>query len=356
MKEFDVWKLITKTLAAKKSLAICLSAGFIVGVVVALNTPKDYTSEVLLAPEMSSGGLGLNESLTDMASSFGINLDGGGKTMDALYPEIYPEILSSDDFAATLFAIPVRLKDDDSTRTYFDHLAKDTKVPFWDYPKIWLIEKLAPKEPATSPNSSKVDPFRMSKVNTDMCKAIEGNISCLVDKKTSVILISVTDQDPMVAAIVADTVQNRLQSYITTYRTKKARNDFNYYKKLYLDAKQEYLKTQHTYATYCDANQDVLLEAYKAKRDELENNMQLAFNLMSQMSAQMQTAKAKIQEHTPAYTMIKSPKMTYKASSMSRAMIVFIFLLFACAVHILWVIVIKENTGKRTEKQNTGSN
>lgn len=40
-------------------------------------------------------------------------------------------------------------------------------------------------------------------------------------QKTSVISISVMDQDPMVAAILADTLQSRLQQYITEYRTKK---------------------------------------------------------------------------------------------------------------------------------------
>lgn len=88
------------------------------------------------------------------------------------------------------------------------------------------------------------DPFRASKIDIDVSKMIAENISCLVDKKTSVILISVTDQDPMVAAIIADTIQSRLQYYITDYRTKKARNDMKYYTKLYNEARSAYLKAQ----------------------------------------------------------------------------------------------------------------
>ena len=196
------------------------------------------------------------------------------------------------------------------------------------------------------------DPFRSSKIDMDISNAISGNISCLIDKKTSVILISVTDQDPMVAAIVADTIQSRLQNYITDYRTKKAKNDVLYYSRLYQEAKAKYLKAQSVYASYCDANQDVVLESFQAKRDELENDMQMAFNLMSQMQTQLQSAKAKVQERTPAYTMIKSPKMEYKASSMSRSMIVLITMFLTFILYSVWILLIKSNKIKEEGNRN----
>lgn len=341
MKEIDVIGLVRKVIRQRRSLTVSIVGGAVLGVIIALSTPKTYTAEVLLAPELSSGGLGLSENLADMASSFGINLNSSGKAMDALYPEIYPEILSSDDFIYGLFNISVRLKNDDKPRTYIEHLRKDTKFPFWNYPHIW-IAKLFEEKNNEKDTKNHNDPFKISKVDADYCHSIEKNITCLVDNKTSVIAISVMDQDPLVAAIVVDTLQKRLQEYITSYRTKKARNDFQYYSKLYTDAKIKYIKAQSAYATFSDTNQEVVLERIVAKRDELENEMQLAFNLMNQMSTQMQTAKAKIQERTPAYTMIKSAKMPYKASGMSRAMIVFITIFLAVVLDSFWVVFLKE--------------
>lgn len=340
-KEIDVIGLIKKVFSEKKLLTISIIAGAIVGVIIALSTPKTYTSEVLLAPEIASGGLGLSSNLADMASSFGIDLSSSGKTMDAIYPEIYPEVLSSKDFVYSLFNIPVRLKDDDNTRTYLTHITKELKFPFWDYPKMWIAKLLKP-DPDKGKGGGGKDPFKLSKVEDDICRAISSNIECLVDNKTSVILISVTDQDPLVAAIVADTVQNRLQNYITSYRTKKARTDYQYYSDLYDEAKKEYEKAQSKYAGFSDANQDVVLESYAAKRDELENEMQLAFNLMNQMSTQMQTAKAKIQERTPAYTIIETPKMPYKASSTPRFIIVLVTMLFFAAMASFWILFLRD--------------
>ena len=232
----------------------------------------------------------------------------------------------------------------------------DTKFPFWEYPKIWITNKMMSQtEKKDLKGTGVADPFRASKIDIDVSKMIAENISCLVDKKTSVILISVTDQDPMVAAIIADTIQSRLQYYITDYRTKKARNDMKYYTKLYNEARSAYLKAQKKYASFCDSNQDVVLESFQAKRDELENDMQSAFTLMSQMSTQVQAAKAKVQERTPAYTMIQSPKMSYKASSMSRAAIVLITVFVAIMINAFWVlflrdIVCKKKAGAKSER------
>lgn len=347
MKEIDLLSMVGKVFSNKKSLIISLVSGAVAGVVIALSVPKQFTSSVVLAPEMSSGGLGLSDNLADMASSFGIDISSAGKNMDALYPEIYPEILSSYDFISTLFPIEVRLKNDPTLRTYYDHLLKDTKFPFWDYPKLWLEKLKSKQDIADMKKPAKPDPFRASKIELDVCSVVGENVSCLIDKKTSVILISVTDQDPMVAAIVADTIQSRLQYYITEYRTKKAKNDLKYYTKLYRDAKGEYLKAQKKYASFCDANQDVILESFQAKRDELENDMQTAFTLMTQMSTQVQNARAKIQERTPAYTMIQSPKMAYKPSSMPRLMIVIITVFIAIMINALWVLFLKDVLSKK---------
>lgn len=347
MKEVDIIGLIRKVFRQRKSLTISIICGAVLGVIIALSIPKTYTAEVLLAPELSSGGLGLSESLADMASTFGIDMGSSGKGMDAIYPEIYPEVLSSFDFIRTLFDVPVRLKDNDETRTYFQHITKDSKMPFWDYPKVWITEMMKKDDEGRKQGKNAQDPFKVSRVEEEVGKAIATSIGCLVDGKTSVILISVTDQDPLVSAIIADTLQQRLQNYITEYRTKKARIDYVYYKKLYQESKVKYDKARNAYAVFSDANQDMVLTQYVVKRDELENEMQMAFNLMNQMSTQMQTAQAKIQERTPAYTMITSAKMPHKASSMPRAMIVLLTIFLAVIADAFWVLFLKDIIRKK---------
>lgn len=334
--EIDVIALAKKIFSKPKVLALYVVVSAAIGVVVAINSPKQYTASVILAPEMSGGGLGLSSGLADMASNFGIDLNSGAKGLDAIYPEIYPEVFASTDFVHALFPVKVRTAKGNVEKSYYDHLAHDTKIPFWKYPQMWLAAKMKDKGDGNA-KGGKADPMKMSRDDSEMCDGIAKSINCQVDKKTSVITITVADQDPLVAAIMADTLQRRLQSYITEYRTKKARTDYNYYKKLYREAETKYQKAQKVYASYCDANQDVVLESFQAKRDELENNMQTAFNNMSQLNTQVQAANAKIQERTPAFTILSEAKMPYKATSTPRSVVVFMFVFLGFFVRVIQV-------------------
>ena len=346
-KEIDVVALAIKVLKEWRTLLVFMFVSGILGVIIALSTPREYTSEVVLAPELSSGGIGMTDNIADLASSFGVDL-GKRSSMDAIYPELYPDVFSSTDFVLNLFNVPVRLKDDSKTRTYLDHILKDTSIPFWQYPKAWLADLFKEPEIPGKGKSAK-DPYRLSKIDSEICKGIAHSMNCLIDKKTSEISISFTDQDPMVAAIMADTLQQRLQDYISEYRTKKARVDYEYYKKMVADSKVQYEKAQRAYASFADANTDLLLQSYRAKTDQLENEMQLQYNVYNQMSAQMKAAEAKIQERTPAFTVIQNAYMPVKPSN-RRSMKAFIFLFLGILADVAWVLVLKDLVNSRKKK------
>ena len=345
-KEIDVVALAIKVLKEWKTLLKFVVVSAIIGVIIALNTPREYTSEVVLAPELSSGGIGMAGNLADLASSFGVEL-GKKSSMDAIYPELYPDIFASTDFVLNLFDVPVRLKDDSKTRTYLEHILKDTKAPFWEYPKVWLIN-LFEKPEVPGKGKSEKDPYRLSQIDSDICKEISSSMNCLIDKKTSEITISFKDQDPMVAAIMVDTLQHRLQNYITEYRTKKARVDYEYYKKMAAESKKQYEKAQRNYASFTDSNTDLLLQSYKAKEEQLENEMQLQYNVYNQMSVQMKSAQAKIQERTPAFTVIQNAYMPVKPSN-HRSRKLFIFMFLGGLADVIWVLYLR-NTIKQIKK------
>ncbi len=333
-REIDIVALITKVVEKKKQLAIVFIVSAVIGVIVALCTPKSYTAEVILAPEVSSGGINLSESLSDMVSSFGIDL-GTKSSIDAIYPEIYPIVFASNNFILDLFDIKVTLLEENVTKTYRQHIEQDTPTPFWRYPSVLISKLLAPKE---NKKGNGIDVFHLTKKEESIVKFIRGSIACVVDKKTNVITINVTDYDRQVAAIVADTLQRRLQDYIIGYRTKKANHDLTYYQKLAKESKAEYDLSQKKYTSYCDAHMGITLASIEARRAELENEMQAKFNIYTQMNAQVQQAKAKVQENTPVFTLIQTSTVPNKASSIPRSFIVLLFIVLGMIVNALWVL------------------
>jgi uncharacterized protein involved in exopolysaccharide biosynthesis len=266
-----------------------------------------------LAPEES--GNSFSGSISSLPSMVGMNMK-IGQTGDAIYPEIYPDLMGSTKFIVDLFPIKVTTKDTRDTYTYQEYIEKHQRLAIHEYPVAWitdLIEKL--KGDDNGGKGHKTDPFCLTKKEDGVAKTIKSKINCSVDKKTNVITIIVEDQDPLIAATLADSVQEHLQLAITDYRTKKARIDLEYMSELFDEASLQYKKARLKYASFGDANSKVALQSVQSKLDELENEMQLKYRIYQQVVEQLQLAKAKVQERTPAFTIIESATVPIKHSS-----------------------------------------
>ena len=332
----DVMKMLNDVLKHKWLYAIILPCAFVLAFAYTKGQPDFYTCTVTLAPEMKSnssaaGGLG------SIASSFGINMGGAQAGGDAIYPSLYPDLMNSVDFKTSLFPVKVTLEGDkekgEPTRTmsYYEYLANWQKGPWWT--RLFGDGPAPQKEP-----EPKVNPFRLTPKQAAIAQAINSKVVCDVDKKTMVISINVVDQNPLVAAQMADSVKERLQKFIIDYRTSKVRVDLEYNKKLYAETKARYDKARRRYAEFADANQDVILESVRQHQNELENEMQLQYNAYTQVAAQLLTAEAKVQEETPAFTTLQSATVPLHKSGPQRASKCLIFTILAFLLTTAWIL------------------
>ena len=306
-----------------------LPVTFIVAAILTLSMPNYYSCTVMLAPEMSGAKGG--GSLSSLASSFGINLGGASAGADALMPTLYPDLMNSVTFRASLFPIKV-YREDDSTKTemtYYDYLKDGQKAPWWSEGMKAVGEAIGSFFGKEELVDEKVNTFKLTKEQTQIVKAISKKVVCDVDKKTMVITINVTDQDPLIAATMADSVQTRLQRFITDYRTRKARIDLEYNQKICAEAKERYDNARKNYADYADANQKIFLERARSRQSELETELQLQQRAYSQIAAQLQLAEAKVQEETPAFTTLQPATVPIQKDGPKRSRICLIFLFLA---------------------------
>lgn len=293
---------------------------FVLSCAYILCLPRYYRSSLSLAPEIG-GSSGLGGTLGSLASSFGIDL-GSMETTDAINPMLYPDLMEDNGFVVGLFDIKVKSQDGEIACSYYDYLSKHQKRPFWQYAIAW-VKKLLPKDEEHVINKgNKLNPYVLSKRQDDVCKIIRDKVSISIDKKTAVISISVEAQDPLICKTVADSVKDRLQTFITNYRTNKARIDEKHYKNLVDEAKADYEKARRLYGSYSDSNMDMVLESYRAKQTDLENDMQLKYNTYTTLMAQYQMAKAKVQERTPAFTLVQGAAVPIKPAGPKRMLFV----------------------------------
>ena len=335
----DFAKIFKDLLKHKMLYVKVLPVAFVLAAIYALGQPNFYSCTVTLAPEM--GGAKTGGGLAGLASSFGINIGSGQTGGDAINPTLYPDLMNSVDFKTSLFSVPVTIEgnkekgEKDSTMTYYNYLCYGQKAPWWSNAKKAVFSMFNDQ---SSMVNEKVDPFRLTKEQTDIVKAIDKNVVCDVDKKTMVITISVTDQNAVIAANMADTVKTRLQNFITDYRTSKARVDLEYNKKLYAETKARYDKARRLYAEFVDANQDIILQTVRQRQVELENDMQIQYNAFTQVAAQLLAAEAKVQEETPAFTTLQSATVPVLKAGPGRAKICLIFLFLAFLGTTAWIL------------------
>ncbi len=320
----------------RKNLIRCFFIIAIIAVVVAFSIPRIYKSKVMLAPESSSlTGLSNFSSIADMV---GLNLD-FATNGDAIYPEIYPDLIRSNDFLVSLFDCEVESLDGTIKTTYYDYLQNRQKKPWWTFPFKLLNDIFSPKSSDNQTDScaTQPDPYHLTKEQDGVAQAISASIACAVDKKTNVITIEVTSQDPKISADMAEIVRKQLQVFITNYRTNKARSDMEYIKGLSEDALAEYEKSRKEYAAFCDSYRDISLPSYVVERDRLENEMEMKFSTYRLLSEQLQMTQAKVLEKTPAFTVVQMAHVPLKHSNTSKAVILFAFEILGMGCYLLFI-------------------
>lgn len=80
--------------------------------------------------------------------------------------------------------------------------------------------------------------------------------------------VTVSLQDPLAAAIVADSAVHKLQEYITDYRTRKAKQDYDFQLNLCEQYRKEYFEAQQEYAKFADANRNIILQTVSSEKKD----------------------------------------------------------------------------------------
>lgn len=343
----DFKKIFNDIVKHRMLYAKVLPIAFVLAAIYALAQPNYYNCTVKLSPEMS--GSKSTSGLASLASSFGVNLGSGGAGTEALFPTLYPDLMNSVDFKTSLFHVPVTIEgnkekgEKDRTMSYYDYLSKEQKAPWWSQ-GIKAIMSMFNGQ--SSMVNDTVNKFRLTREQAGIVKAIDQKVVCDVDKKTMVITINVTDQDPVIAATMADTVKTRLQNFITDYRTSKARVDLEYNRKICAETKARYEKARQLYAEFMDHNRDIILQTVRQKQTDLENEMQLQYNAYQQVAAQLLSAEAKVQEETPAFTTLQSATVPVMKAGPKRAQMCLIFVFLAFLGTTGWILY-KEDDWKQ---------
>lgn len=337
--QIDWMGILRQILAIRKTLYKAAGIGLILGILIALGTPKQYTVSITLSPEMGSSKSG--NGLASMAASF-LGGSVGADSPDALNATLAPDIVTSTPFLLELFDARVVSQDkkiDTTFTAYLDEQKSSWAGYILKLPGMAVggIKSLFTDEEEKT-TTVQEGAIELNEKDALKLEGLRKQISAEVDKKTAITTLSITLQDPKVTATIADSVVSKLQQYITTYRTSKAKEDCQYLEKLYKERQQEYYDAQQRYARYVDANSNVVFQSTMAERERLQNDMNLAYQVYSQVAQQLQVARAKVQEEKPVFAVVEPAVVPLYPSNTSRKVIVIGFVFLAVALTGAWML------------------
>lgn len=339
--EIDLVEILYKIIRIRKILYKSAVVGLIIGIVVAISMPKEYTVKITLSPEM--GGSKDGNGLAGLAVSFLGNGSTMGDGTDALNASLSTDIVASTPFLLEVLNLDISISDRGNKMSLESYL-DEQRSPWWSY--IWEFPGMlvggvkglfADEEELL--NERKYGVIELTKKQYNKINQLKNKIVANIDKKTAITSISVTLQNPRVTAVVADSVVRKLQEYITDYRTSKTKEDCAYLEKLFKERQSEYYIAQKKYAEYVDTHDNLILQSVRTEQERLQNDMSLSYQIYSQVANQLQVARAKVQEEKPVFAIVEPAVIPMKTSGLGMKMYILIFMFLAVLGTIVWILL-----------------
>ena len=265
-----------------------------------------------------------------------------------MHPDLYPEVIRSTNMYVSLFDMPVTVETKDSLvhTDLYDYMVNYNKHPWWGV--IFGLPRMAVEgvkglfgkkdEFDDAEGHEHVDSLRLTRQQEMVIKALAKNITATVERKTYVLGIKVTMQDPIIAAQLANEVVSKLKDFVVDYRTEKSRENVDYYQKLYDQTRSDYLAAQRAYAYHVDSHQNMMSKSSMVYQQQLQNEAQLRYQMYSQTAQNLLAAEAKVQQEAPVLVVVQQGIAPHngKPSRLRMAIIWFILGGIAGAAWVMW--------------------
>ena len=332
--EIDIMAIILR-LWEKRWFIIKVTCVFaVLGVFVAIFTPKEYTAKCVVVPE-TKGGAFSSSSLGGLAAMAGINL-GAATGGEMLSPAMYDKLLKNINLRKELMQTKLTFEKYDEPVSILDYY---TNPIYKKSSVLGTIKKYTIGLPFTILSAirgekdekevlapgPKNDLKAYTRDELKCIKAFEKQFSIIADKKNGDVTVSAHMPEALAAAQVVDAVQNLLQKYVIELKLQKAEVNYEYIKQRYDEAKVVFEQKQEAYAKFQDANKVLSTALSKAKEEQMRSEFNVAKDLFNQLTTQLVQAEMKIKEDIPILTVVEPVQVPLEKSKPQRIKILFIW-------------------------------
>lgn len=345
--EIDLIELAKTIWDNRKTIYRFVAVGVVLGVLVALLSPKEYVSDATLMPEYSTESQGGASSLLRQYGGL-IGLGGGtyNSASNAIRVDLYPKIVSSLSFQDQLARQEFYFPDYDTTASIYNYYLEIQSPGVIGYVAKYtiglpglIIGAFKAEEQAVSTGiSNENEIVELTKSEMQVIENLRSRVSASLDEESGVVTVRAQMSDPKLAAHVAKYTIEELTAYLTEYRTEKVVRDLDFIEEQLNAAEERFREAQLDLADFDDSNQGNLTARARTERQRLQSEYDIAFNLYNGLTQQFEEAKLKVQEETPVFKVLQ-PVQVPVSDETSGAMVLMVFVMLSGIASIGWIFM-----------------
>ncbi len=337
---------LTKTLwQARRFILITVLIFMCIGIIVAFLKPKEYTATATVVPQSSSNTSKLG-GLSSLAAMAGFNLSNVSSSgSNDLSPMIYPQIVSSVPFQLEIMNTSFKFPDIDHPVSFYSYYTDIKKpgalglVAKYTVGLPFVILKAIKGEPKPI-NTTGIEENNIISLTKDQEKIrqqLDRAIMLEVNSKEGYLTLSATAMDAVLAAQMAQKALTLLQQNITSLKIEKASGQLKFIEERFNENKKEFDAARNALAAFKDKNKNVTSARAQIRKQELQNDYQLAYDVYSELAKQLEQARIQVKEDTPVLSVIKPVTVPSKDSGRSGMMTLITWIFLGGIVSIGWI-------------------
>lgn len=333
---------LIKTVWVERRKVLFVTAFFMVlGVIYSILASVEYQAQCKLLPESSVTSKSKFGGLSSLAGLAGIDMESGGA--EILDPSLYPEIVNSTPFQQQLLNEPLYFADLDTTISYAEYFRNFQEESIFGIVKAYafgLIGQLKknPNEELNKTIEKANNVMLLTKEEVNIIASLKNQISVEITKGTSIISIKTVMPDSYASAELCSVVVKNLRTFLIRHTTLKSEENLIFIENSFNEAKREYQTKMNSLALFEERNLNLSSRHMQSEYQQLQNEMNVAFEVYKNLANQLEQAKIQIKRKAPVYTTLEPPQVPVDKSNPKRMIIVLLFATISFVFVVLFIV------------------
>lgn len=316
----------------------------IIGLFIAIFTPKQYSVTSIMVPQVSSGKnkLGGLSSLAAMAG-FSMNMSTGSE----LSPNIYPQIVQSIPFKLELMQAKLNFEGYDEKISFYDFYSDPQYAKF---NVLGFVKKYTIGLPGTilgairrKKTSNSIAPqadntiIQLTGKERGLMGLLGGSVYLNADVKQGVLTLTAIMPEAKAAAQLGQSAHELLKERIIEYKIEKAKKQLVFVQERYNERELEFKVIQEKQARNQDRNKNIITALNKTESQRLQSEYQIALAVLTDLAKQLESARLNVKNETPIFLIIEPISVPSQSFKPKRKMILMIWIFLGGIIGIVWV-------------------